>query len=202
MLKQTKESFFAILLIAIMVCALALSVGMQVAKASSKTITVPDDYKTIQIAINSASPGDTVYVRSGIYGERIVVDKPVFLIGEDKQTTVIDGSGTGTVVQITNSNVEVANFTIRNAGISPWYGHGFPDSALDVEKSNNITIKNNIVANATVGIWSYSSSNVTSVSNLVSNTTTMGIIDYTCLNSKVNSNFLKDLQLKNLVGIY
>jgi parallel beta-helix repeat protein len=199
MLKQTKKSFFAGFLIAIMVCGLAIAVGMHVAKASSKTITVPDDYKTIQMAIDSASPGDTVYVRSGIYVERIVVDKPVFLIGENKQTTVIDGSGTGTIVQITNSNVEVANFTIRNAGIFPWYGHGFPDSGFDVEKSNYITIKNNIVANATVGIWSYSSSNVTSLSNFVSNTTTMGIIDYNCLNSKVNSNFLNNC---GLVGIH
>jgi parallel beta-helix repeat protein len=199
MLKQTKESFFAGLLIAIMVCALALSIGMQLVKASSKTITVPDDYSKIQMAINSASPGDTVNVRSGIYSERIVVDKSVFLIGEDKQTTVLDGSGTGTVVQITSNNVEIANFTIRNAGISPWYGRGFPDSGFDVEGSNDITIKNNIVTNATVGIWSYSSSNVVSVNNFISNTTTMGIIDYTCLHSQVNSNFLHNC---GLVGIH
>jgi len=48
-------------------------------------------------------PGDTVYVRSGIYGERIVVDKPVFLVGEDKQTTVIEGSGTEPIIIIQSS---------------------------------------------------------------------------------------------------
>ncbi|UCE38710.1 MAG: PKD domain-containing protein, partial [Thermoplasmata archaeon] len=46
---------------------------------------------SIQDLIDAASPGDTVYVPSDHYWERIIIDKPLTLIGEDKNTTVIDG---------------------------------------------------------------------------------------------------------------
>jgi pectin methylesterase-like acyl-CoA thioesterase len=38
-------------------------------------ITVPDDYQSIQEAINNADGGDTVFVRKGAYYEHLVVNK-------------------------------------------------------------------------------------------------------------------------------
>ena len=43
------------------------------AKANGGTIIVPDDYPTIQYAIDNATSGDTIYVRSGTYNESIKV---------------------------------------------------------------------------------------------------------------------------------
>jgi len=37
--------------------------------AGAATITVPDDYPTIQAAIDAASEGDTVFVLAGVYRE-------------------------------------------------------------------------------------------------------------------------------------
>jgi hypothetical protein len=52
-------------------------------KAEPKTITVPDDYPTIQEAIGNASAGDTVYVKKGTYYaphyQVIVIDKSLSL---------------------------------------------------------------------------------------------------------------------------
>ena len=46
-----------------------------VTKAQTGTITVPDDYSTIQEAINNASHGDTVYVKNGVYIENPIINK-------------------------------------------------------------------------------------------------------------------------------
>jgi len=60
------------------------------AKVLPATIIVPDIYPTIQAAINAASAGDTIYVRNGTYYENVVVNKTISLIGENKNTTVVD----------------------------------------------------------------------------------------------------------------
>src|SRR4030042_1418865 len=69
-------------------------------RASTGTITVPDDYPTIRLAVNAASNGDTVCVRSGTYytnqylQDIIVVQNAISLIGEDpNNTTILGGYG-------------------------------------------------------------------------------------------------------------
>jgi len=49
----------------------------------------------IQDLIDNASDGDTIYIPSGIYYENIIINKAINLIGEDKDTTIIDGGGIG-----------------------------------------------------------------------------------------------------------
>jgi hypothetical protein len=63
-------------------------------KAEPRTITVPDDYPTIQAAVGNASDGDTVYVKNGIYSggnsnEWLTINKSISLVGEDNQQTII-----------------------------------------------------------------------------------------------------------------
>lgn len=58
----------------------------------STTIVVPDDYKTVQEAIDAANPGDTIYVCNETYYENIFINKNVSLVGEDPEITIIDGS--------------------------------------------------------------------------------------------------------------
>jgi len=62
-----------------------------------------NNYTKIQDAIDNASDGDTVFVYddSSPYYENLVVDKSIQLIGEDRDTTVINGSGSGDVVYVT-----------------------------------------------------------------------------------------------------
>jgi pectin methylesterase-like acyl-CoA thioesterase len=51
------------------------------------------NYTKIQDAIDNASEGDTIFVHNGIYNENITIIKTINLIGEDKNTTIINGSG-------------------------------------------------------------------------------------------------------------
>ena len=60
-------------------------------KAQSKTLLVPDDFPTISSAIQNATNGDTIYVRSGTYTENeLKITKSIFLIGEKPESTKIN----------------------------------------------------------------------------------------------------------------
>jgi len=67
---------------------------LHVAKAEPKTIDVPDDFLSVFDAVEAASEGDTIYVKSGTYdgpiNQTLVIDKSLSLIGEDKSCTVLN----------------------------------------------------------------------------------------------------------------
>jgi len=132
--------------------------------ATPSIIRVPQDYPTIQQAINAAVDGDTILVAAGTYYENFVLNKTVSLVGEQRETTVIDGNGTGivdgsgagAVVWVTATGVSVSNFTIRNSKSEIGYG------GIVLKGASNSRILNNIIAENTYGIWVYkSTSNVT-----------------------------------------
>jgi len=51
-----------------------------------------DHFSSIQYAINSVRKNGTINVKNGTYNENIVINKRINLIGEDKNTTIIDGT--------------------------------------------------------------------------------------------------------------
>ena len=103
-----------ILLTLLLIGMVSMAFDIQPVKAEPGTITVPDDYPTIQEAIDAASPRDTIFVHSGIYYEHLVVNKTVSLIGENRNTTIIDGGGTGHIICVTVSNSVISGFTLRD----------------------------------------------------------------------------------------
>jgi len=84
------------------------------------TWIVPIDFDSIQAAINNASIGDTIYVLEGTYYENLSVNKRLTLLGENRNSTIINGSGlpfNGTaLVYITANNVTMTGFTVTNSG--------------------------------------------------------------------------------------
>lgn len=90
---------------------------LEIVEAESRTLVVPDNYSTIQEAIGGASEGDTIFVKRGTYHEHLQIDKSLSLVGEDRETTIIDGDNVGQVVKITACDrVNMTGFTIRNSG--------------------------------------------------------------------------------------
>jgi parallel beta-helix repeat protein len=100
------------------------------------------NYTRIQDAIDNATDGDTVFVYddSSPYYENVVVDKSINLMGEDKNTTIIDGNEINYTVGLFADGVHISGFTIQNAGNVEWI---FWDVTLYV-CSNENTISGNI----------------------------------------------------------
>ncbi|MCK5260724.1 MAG: right-handed parallel beta-helix repeat-containing protein [Thermoplasmatales archaeon] len=110
------------------------------------------NYSKIQDAINDSSNGDTVYVYddSSPYYENLNVDKSITLIGEDKDTTVIDGTSVeNIVVNISADNVILSGFTIQKFGI---YNYSYDHYLINILSDYNIISDNIFTSNRTVGV--------------------------------------------------
>jgi parallel beta-helix repeat protein len=152
-----KKTVSAVTLTLLLLSMLTLAFNIQPVESVPGTITVPDDFKTIQEAINAASSGDTVFVKAGIYYEHVYINKPISLIGENKDATIIDGQETGTVVQLDDvDNVTFSGFTIQNSGktlgpYGPFYDSGIMISCSIGYHYNNVS--GNVVKNSQMGIY-------------------------------------------------
>ena len=107
----------------------------------------PENYTKIWYAINDAVDGDTVFVYddSSPYHEHVTVDKEIDLIGENKETTVIDGDGIMDVVYISADGVSISGFTLQNSG------EYSQDAGIDIG-ANNAIVSYNIILDCGNGI--------------------------------------------------
>jgi parallel beta-helix repeat protein len=136
----------------------------------SRLIIVPDNYTTIQEAINNANDNDTIFVRNGTYHEHVSVNKKILLIGENRDTTIIDGNGTGTVVYL-ETNVTITNFTICNGE----YGVQIRSySFMPVYRGNTVN-NTKIMDNRYGAILIRGGANNTITNNFIENNTLFGI---------------------------
>jgi hypothetical protein len=77
--------------ILVFICLIASCLIMPLSvKAGSKTLVVPDDYATIEAAIENATDGDTIFVKAGTYEENpLEINKALSLVGEGAGSTKI-----------------------------------------------------------------------------------------------------------------
>jgi parallel beta-helix repeat protein len=146
----------------------------------------PGNFSRIQDAIDNASDGDTVFVYddSSPYYENLIVYKSINLIGEDKNTTIIDGDVSGNVVYILTDWVNITGFTIQNGG-NEW-----DEGGIHINSNYN-TITDNIISNNTNdGIYlNESIENIITI-NIISNNEGNGIElpYYTSNNTTITGN--------------
>ena len=118
-------------------------------------IIVPDDYQTIQEAIDHAHEYNIIHVRSGIYYEHIIVDvNAIQIIGEDLNNTIIDGEGNGNVVEIKGFMIGLHGLNFRNGEIGVTF--------TGLAPTFNI-VSGNIISQNQIGIKLYGASRSNSI---------------------------------------
>ena len=114
---------------------------------SCNFVLIPEEFSTIQEGINASIDGDSILVSVGIYYENISFNgKNISLIGENRETTIIDGNQEGIVVSFTNgegSSSKLERFTIINALSDDGYGGGGIKCFGSSPILENLIIKNN-----------------------------------------------------------
>jgi hypothetical protein len=114
------------------------------------TIVVPDDYSTIQAALDHAEPGDDIIVKPGIYNENLVwpgIGNIGLLSEQGPEQTIINGNMGDRVIDARTQNGrsgEISGFTLRN-GFTP--GDKFPGGAGLLICSPHWKIRNCIFEN-------------------------------------------------------
>jgi parallel beta-helix repeat protein len=140
------------------------------------------NYTNIQDAVNNASDGDTVFVYddSSPYYENVVIYKPINLIGEDKNSTII-GRIYGDNINVAADWVNISGFTIQDG---EW--------GIDINYSNHTNITDNKILNNIRGIEYFFSNNNTLKSNIIMYNeigVTLGVSNYnTIKNNKILQN--------------
>jgi parallel beta-helix repeat protein len=104
--------------------------------------------KTIGEAVTAASPGDTIRVARGTYAEYVVIPKPLSLLGDNRQNTIIDASKQPFGINVDGHNhaglmgVTISGFTVQNAD----------NAGIVVTDASNVTLARNTVVGNDKGL--------------------------------------------------
>jgi len=162
---------------------------------NSRFLTVPDDYETIQEAVDAASSGSTIHIKPGTYNETVIIITPNLKM-QAMEDVLLNG---GFILNESADNVRIQNFNIdisissNNSGITAVAASGVQivhntitgqgDNGIKAISVDNMTIRDNDVSGMDMGIIICSSSdfgsgsctNNTILSNIVTGNAIVGV---------------------------
>ena len=127
-------------------------IDMEGVRGDERTIIVnasgAGDHTQIQLAIDDANDGDTIYVQAGIYHEDLVINKTLNVLGDGTEKTFISGVEYQDVVVISGESVNISGFNIT---------HGSYDlcAGIRLDGSLNTTISDCYVTGVERGVSAY-----------------------------------------------
>jgi Right handed beta helix region len=120
----------------ISVCVLLLIPGIASCSNDHQTsvLQVPDQFQSIQDAIDNAQTGDIVEVKPGVYNESLTIDKDrIVLRGTDRNSVILDGrNALANGIFVAANDVRIENLTVHS-----FTQNGIIFSGIDVAEREN-----------------------------------------------------------------
>lgn len=185
--KVSQSMNYKKILLFFVILTLASTLVQGYGETNSTIVRVPQDYATIQDAVIHANPGDTIQVSSGTYQVNLFITKNLTLIGENAESTILDGNNGSIVIQANLTSISISGFTITNA-----------DCGILLEGCNESLIKENKINCYSAGIWLHYTNNSIVTDNYVFDSTYRGIV--LCGGSSYN-NITRNTLMNNTEGI-
>jgi len=113
-----------------------VAVLLAAAPLRAETLKVPQDFDTIQAAVDAAAAGDVIVVSKGVYDENVFIEHDSLTL-KGKSAT-INGGYLGNCITLFGSDVSIEGFTLVNGG--QLVLDGDPTGGL-VASGNNVTLK-------------------------------------------------------------
>jgi parallel beta-helix repeat protein len=186
--KLKKRKILTALTLTVLLFSVLWMLNVQPSNAS-KTLAVPQDYRTINAAISHASAGDVISVQAGTYNENLQINKSISIVGADAKNTIVIGEGrvergAHAVVTIAADNVEVSGFTIesQNYSSSTYYATGI------IIQGDHAKIAGNIIQSNYMGIFCSIQSNTEIAGNTITANLKDGIRFFGGSNNKFTEN--------------
>jgi plastocyanin len=100
--------------------------GVTPVEPTGTTVRVPEDFPTIQSAVDAAEPGDLVLVGEGTYREQVnVTTEQLVIRGVDREAVVVDGQFEREMgIMVTADGVAIENLTVRDVTSNGFYWDG------------------------------------------------------------------------------
>jgi hypothetical protein len=122
--------------------------------ADAAVLKVPQQYATIQAAVNAAQEADIVRVAAGTYAERVLISgKAIVLAGAGVKQTTIDAAQAGRPLTVSTTGpgqVTISGFTLKN-GLVTWDDDinsiGLGQGGGVYAEYTNMTLSNNVIMN-------------------------------------------------------
>ncbi|MEA1864996.1 MAG: NosD domain-containing protein [Euryarchaeota archaeon] len=208
----------------VLVC-FAVAASVLMGTASAATWVVDDDngtadFANIQVAVDNASAGDTIEVRSGMYVENVDVNKSLTLIGDGADVvTVQSGDGSDHAFEVTADYVNISGFMVTGTGTPYETKAGFYLGGADhcnisnndasenrvgihLDSASDNTLSSNNASVNHYGIHLKNSSNNNTLSkNTVSGNTALDSNNGIYLDSSSNNTLTENTASENKVGI-
>jgi len=146
--------------IRVIYCAVIILLTASLVRA--KEIRVPEDYPSIQIAVEKAQSKDTIIIDDGSYNENILIDKPLVLRslnGRDAVRITAKEVNKAVITVLETDNVTIFGITATDS----------ENSGILLRRSNNCVITDNKATNNYRGIYLEYSNNNTLSGNLSTN---------------------------------